>query len=61
LGEEINVGNESCLQNDWDVGSVEQLDWIWLSESSHLSGTKAKLNTETLEVNDNKDNDDSTE
>ena len=30
LGEEINVGNESCLQNDWDVGSVEQLDWIWL-------------------------------
>lgn len=61
LGEEINVWNECCLQNDWDVGSVEQLDWIWLSESSHLSGTKAKLNTETLEVNDNKDNDDSTE
>ena len=48
MGEEINIGNESSLQNNWDVGSVEQLDWIWLSETSHLSGTKTKLNTETL-------------
>lgn len=61
LGEEINIGNESSLQNNWDVGSVEQLDWIWLSETSHLSGTEAELNTETLEVNDNKNDDDCTE
>lgn len=48
LGEEVNVGNESGLQNNWDVGGVEQLDWIWLSETSHLSGTEAELNTESL-------------
>ena len=50
LGEEVNVGNESCLQNNWNVGSVEQLDWIWLSETSHLSGTETELNTETLKI-----------
>jgi len=61
LGEEINIGNESSLQNDWDVGSVEQLNWIWLSETSHLSGTKTKLNTETLEINDDENDDDGTE
>lgn len=37
LGEEVDVLDESTLENDWDVGSVEQLDWIWLSETSHLS------------------------
>jgi len=61
LGEEINIGNESSLQNDWNVGSVEQLNWIWLSETSHLFGTKTELNTESLEVNDDKNDDDSTE
>jgi len=61
LGEEINIGNESGLQNDWNVGSVEQLNWIWLSETSHLLGTKTELNTESLEVNDDKNDDDSTE
>jgi len=61
LGEEVNIGNESSLQNNWNVRSVEQLDWIWLSETSHLSGTKTKLNTESLEVNDDKDDDDGTE
>jgi len=61
LGEEVNIGNESSLQNNWNVRSVEQLDWKWLSETSHLSGTKTKLNTESLEVNDDKDDDDGTE
>jgi len=61
LGEEVNIGNESSLQNNWNVRSVEQLNWIWLSETSHLSGTKTKLNTESLEVNDDKDDDDGTE
>ena len=40
LGEEVNVGNEGALENDWDVRGVEQLDWVWLSETSHLSGRK---------------------
>jgi hypothetical protein len=37
LGEEVNVGDESTLQYDWNVGGIEQLNWIRLSESSHLS------------------------
>jgi len=37
LSEEVNVGNECSLQNDWDVGGIEKLDWVWLLESSHLS------------------------
>jgi hypothetical protein len=36
LGEEVDVGNESGLEDDWDVGGVEKFDWIWLSETSHL-------------------------
>jgi len=40
LGEEVDVRDESSLQDDWDVGGVEQLDWVWLSESSHLSATE---------------------
>jgi hypothetical protein len=50
LGEEINVRDESTLENDWNVGRVEKLDWIWLSETSHLSATQTKFNSETLEV-----------
>ena len=37
LGEEVNVRHEGTLQDDWDVGSIEQLNWVWLSETSHLS------------------------
>jgi hypothetical protein len=37
LSEEVDVGNESGLQDDWDVRSVEKLDWVWLLESSHFS------------------------
>ena len=40
LGEEVDVRDESSLQDDWNVGGVEQLDWVWLSESSHLSATE---------------------
>ena len=28
LTEEVEVGDESCLQNDWDVGSVEKFDRV---------------------------------
>ena len=37
LGEEVDVGNESTLEDDGDVGSVKELDGVWLSETSHLS------------------------
>jgi hypothetical protein len=36
LGEEVDVGDEGSLQDDWNVGGVEQSDWIWLLEASHL-------------------------
>ena len=48
LGEEVNVGNKSGLENNWNVGGIEQLDWVWLSETSHLSATEGKLNSEAL-------------
>lgn len=53
LGEEVDVGNECCLEDDWDVGGIEQFDWIWLLESSHLSAAQTQFNSETLEVNNN--------
>lgn len=58
LGEEVNILDESSLKNDWDVGGVEQLDWVWLSEASHLSAAQAEFNSEALEVDDNEDDND---
>ena len=36
LGEEIDVGDEGSLQNNWDVRGIEEFDGIWLSVTSHL-------------------------
>jgi hypothetical protein len=52
LSEEVNVRHESSLQNNWNVGSVEQLDWVWLSESSHFLAAQRELNSESLEIDD---------
>jgi len=52
LGEEVDVGHEGTLQYDWDVRGVEQLNWVWLSETSHLSAAQTQFNAETLEVDD---------
>lgn len=57
LREEVDVGHKSSLENNWNVGSVEQLNWVWLLESSHLSARQTELNSESLEVdNDHHDN-----
>jgi len=37
LSEEIDVADESTLKDNGDVGGVEQLDGVRLSEASHLS------------------------
>ena len=50
LSEEVDVRNKSGLKNDWDVRSVEKLDWVWLLETSHLSAGEAELNTESLHM-----------
>jgi len=61
LSEKVNVGHESGLEDDWNVGGVEQLDWVRLSESSHLLGAQRKLNSESLEVDDDQSDNDSSE
>lgn len=48
LGEEVDVRHESSLQDNWDVRGVEQLNWVWLSETSHLLGAQRKLHSEAL-------------
>ena len=48
LGEEVDVGNESGLKDDWDVRGVEKFDWIWLSETSHFLAAQRKFNSEAL-------------
>lgn len=50
LGEEVDIGNESGLEDNWNVRGIEKSDWIWLSESSHLSATELKLDSETLYI-----------
>ena len=37
LRKEVEVGYESCLEDDWDVRGVEQLDWEWGSVATHAS------------------------
>ena len=51
LGEEVDVRDESTLKDDGDVGSVEKLDRVWLSETSHLSAAQTQFNSETLYSN----------
>ena len=48
LGEEVDVRHKSSLQDNWDVGGVEQLNWVWLSETSHLLRAQRKLHSEAL-------------
>jgi hypothetical protein len=53
LSEEINIGNEGALEDNWDVGSVEELDGVWLSETSHFAAAQAQLNAESLKARSN--------
>ena len=36
LGEEVEVGDEGGLEDDWNVGGVEELDGEWLGDATHL-------------------------
>ena len=38
LREEVKVGNEGSLENDWDVRCVEQLHWERSRVASNTSG-----------------------
>lgn len=54
LSEEVDVGHKGGLEDDWDIGGVEELDWEWLSETSHLLAAELELNSESLEIDDDK-------
>lgn len=49
------VRNKGSLENDWDVGSVEQLDWVWLGLALNSVALDSKINSESLEENDDEE------
>lgn len=50
LTEEVQVGDDSCLQNNWDVGSVEELDREWSRVAASSLALKSQVHLEALEV-----------
>ena len=48
LTEEVEVGDESCLQNDWDVRSVEKFDRVLSLVATDTSRRQLKFNSESL-------------
>lgn len=49
LGKEVDIGDEGALEDDGNVGGVEELNWVWLSESSHLSAAQTQFDSESLQ------------
>mmetsp|Transcript_10940 Transcript_10940/g.20936 ORF Transcript_10940/g.20936 Transcript_10940/m.20936 type:complete len:213 (+) Transcript_10940:557-1195(+) len=50
LGEEVKVGHQSSLENDRDVGGVEELDGVGSSVSTVTFVLDGEIDAETLEV-----------
>jgi hypothetical protein len=48
LGEEVDIGNQGTLENDWHVGCVEEFDWVWLMVSSYFLTGHGEFNSESL-------------
>ena len=46
------------MQDDWDVGGVEQFDWVRSVVTSESSRFDWQVDSETLEVDDNGEDDD---
>lgn len=58
LTEEVQVGDDSCLQNDWDVGSVEELDGERSRVAASSLALESQVHLEALEVNYDENHDD---
>jgi hypothetical protein len=58
LREEVQVGHEGGLQDDWDVGGVEELHCVGRLVAAHPSAGELQLYLESLEINHYKHNDD---
>jgi len=51
LGEEVDIRDEGSLEDDGDVGGVEQFNRVRLLQSSLLSSRQLNHNLEVLEIN----------
>lgn len=62
LREEEQIGDQCRLQDDWDVGGIEELDWVsgWLMTSDSLI-LNINVHLESLEENDHQEDEDSRE
>jgi hypothetical protein len=61
LGEEVQVGNQCSLQDDGNVRSIEELDWVGSLSSTHFGALYWEINSESLEVDNNDENESSGE
>ena len=48
LGEEVEIGDKGGLENDWDVGGVEELDWVGLLVASNFLTLDGDIDSESL-------------
>lgn len=52
LRDDVQVGDKGRLQNDGNVGSVEQLDWIAAVLAAITGALDGQIDAETLEIDD---------
>jgi len=50
LGEEVEVGDEGGLQDDWDVGRVEELNGVGVGLTSLPLALQCEFDSEALQV-----------
>jgi len=56
LGNDVEIGDQSALKDDGDVGGVEEFDGIRRILSSISSGLDGQIDAESLEVDDDDEN-----
>lgn len=56
LRNEIEIGDESRLENDWHVGGVEELNGVRALLATSILGPDRKHNSEALEIDDDEEN-----
>lgn len=61
LRDDVQVGDKSRLEDDWDVRSVEKLDGVGGVLASVSDGFDWEIHSETLEVDDNEEDKDGSE
>jgi len=54
LRDNVEVGDESRLENDWNIRSVKEFDGVRRVLSTIASGFDGQIDAETLEIYDNR-------